>query len=351
MRILAVDDDENIRELLATSIEAETDHVIWTASSGIEALSACASSPSKFDCFLLDIQMPEMDGIELCERLRHHKDYEDTPILMLTAMAQKKFVDKAFLAGATDYITKPFEFLELTSRLQNAERLIQQQARMQRRYEEISNLKSDLNRSFEHSLSEPVEILGIERLVGYVSFENYLLQLSRMKMLMTSVFAIKILNVEKVFRNISRIGFRQLLTEIGQQLTELYGEHSDLVTYRGNGVFACATSSRKPFSQFELEKTLNRKVRDMTATRISGVTVQICAGEPVSLISLTRAGSLTSLQNAVARAEARSVSYHEILQMSARVLKADGTSTQADRETYAALLKAEMRDDKVAVGE
>ncbi|MGH1466652.1 MAG: response regulator [Cognatishimia sp.] len=351
MRILAVDDDENIRELLTASIGAETDHVIWTASSGAEALSACANSPSKFDCFLLDIQMPEMDGIELCQRLRQLNDYEDTPILMLTAMAQKKFIDQAFLAGATDYITKPFELLELVSRLQNAERLIAEQQRVARRHAEISALKHDLNRSFEHSLSEPVEILGIERLVGYVSFENYLLQLSRMKMLMTSVFAIKILNVEKVFRNMSRIGFRQMLTEIGQQLTELYGEHSELVTYRGNGVFACATSSRKPFSQFELEKTLNRKMRDMTATRLAGVTVQVCAGEPVSLISLTRAGSLTSLQNAVARAEARSVSYHEILQMSSRVLKADGTSTAADRKMYEALLKAEMGDNKVAMGE
>ncbi len=348
MRILAVDDDENIRELLSASISAESDHVVWTAASGMEALAACSSDTPKFDCFLLDIQMPGMDGIELCSRIRRHAHYEETPILMLTAMAQKKFVDAAFLAGATDYITKPFDVLELFSRLKNAERLIHEQARVHRRHEEILNLKNDLDRSLEHSLSEPVELLGIERLVGYVSFENYLLQLSRMKMLTTSVFALKILNVEKVFRSMSRLAFRQLLSDLGLKLTELYGSEADLVTYRGNGVFACTTNSRRPFSQFELEKTLNRSIREMPSARMTDVAVQVCAGEPVSLLSLTRAGSLTSLQNAVSRSEARAGSYHEILKMSARIHENNGQASEEDRKIYAALLEEEMSDVKAA---
>lgn len=351
MRILAVDDDENIRELLSASIAAETSHKIYTVPSAHKALAATRWDQQKFDCFLLDIQMPGMDGIELCRRLREQEAYRDTPILMLTAMAQKKFVDRAFEAGATDYISKPFEFLELFSRLKNAERLIEEQTRANRRRAEVTTLKNDLARSFEHSLSEPVEILGVERMVGYVSFENYLLQLSRMRMMLTSVLAIKILNVEKVFRNTSRLDFRNLLTDISKLAVDIYGEESDLVTYRGNGVFAIATSSRKPFSQFELEKMINRRIRDLPSAHAAGPTIQVCAGEPVSLISLTRAGSLTSLQNAVARAEARSDSYHNILQMSARVARHGGISTaenEDDRKIYEALLKQEMQDRKVA---
>lgn len=342
MHILAVDDDENIRDLLSTAISAETPHKVWTAQTGLDALDVVNAAEQPFDCFLLDIQMPEMDGIQLCHALREMPDYRHAPILMLTAMQQKKFVDRAFKAGATDYISKPFEFLELFSRLNVAEQIVEARARNARRKVELMALKDDLARSFEHSLSEPVEILGVERIVGYVSFENYLLQLGRMKMLTTSVFALKMLNVEKVFRNLPRASFRHLLADIGQLLGEAYNDESDLITYRGNGVFAVATSSRRSFSQFELEKSLNRKIRNLAASRMAGVTVQICSGEPVSLISLTRAGALSSLQNAVARAEARAESYSEILHMSSRLIHTkDNRSAgmQRERQAYQSLLK------------
>ncbi len=342
MRILAVDDDSNIRDLLSTAISAETDHKVWTAQSGMDALDIVNAAQQPFDCILLDIQMPEMDGIQLCQTLRDMPEYRHTPILMLTAMQQKKFVDRAFQAGATDYISKPFEFLELFSRLKVAGQIVEARARTDRRKAELLALKDDLARSFEHSLSEPVEILGVERIVGYVSFENYLLQLSRMKMLTTSVFALKILNVEKVFRNLPRASFRNLLADIAQLLGQTYEDDSDLITYRGNGIFACATNSRRSFSQFELEKTLNKKIRNLAATRMAGVTVQICSGEPVSLISLTRAGALTSLQNAVARAEARAESYSEILHMSSRVMQnkdSRSAGLQRERQAYQSILK------------
>lgn len=348
MRILAVDDDENIRDLLSTAIAAETPHQVWTAKSGKDALDIINAAQIPFECILLDIQMPEMDGIELCRILRALPDYQHTPVLMLTAMQQKKFVDHAFQAGATDYITKPFEFLELFSRLNVAEKIVQARERSDHRKAEIVALKDDLARSFEHSLGEPIEILGVERMVGYVSFENYMLQMSRMKMLTSSVFAVKILNVSKVFRNLPRIAFRNLLADIAQLLGHAYDGESDLITYRGNGVFACVTSSTRNFSQYELEKSLNKKIRDVAASRMSGVTVQVCSGEPVSLISLTRAGTLTSLQNAISRAEARADSYSEILQMSSRVMRTkDGSSLGDERQAYQSLLREAVQEKEL----
>lgn len=349
MRILAVDDDENIRELLSTAIAAESPHKVWSARSGDEALDIINAAQQPFDCFLLDIQMPEMDGIELCRRLREMPDYRYAPVLMLTAMQQKKFVDRAFQAGATDYITKPFEFLELFSRLNVAEKIVEARLRSDHRKAEIVALKDDLARSFEHSLGEPIEILGVERMVGYVSFENYMLQMSRMKMLTSSVFAVKILNVSKVFRNLPRIAFRNLLADIAQLLGQAYDGESDLITYRGNGVFACVSSSTRNFSQYELEKSLNKKIRDVAASRMSGVTVQICSGEPVSLISLTRAGTLTSLQNAISRAEARAESYSEILQLSSRAMqsKESRSNVGAERQAYQTLLRETVQEKEL----
>jgi DNA-binding response OmpR family regulator len=349
MRILAVDDDDSIRELLTAALSTDARYELWTAPSAADALDVMSRAKRPFECFLLDIQMPEMDGIDLCRRIRDKDEYAHTPILMLTAMAEKKFVDRAFTAGATDYITKPFEFLELFTRLSNAQRLNQERQMRAVQRQEVDSLKKDLERSFDHSLSEPIEILGVERLVGYVSFENYLLQLSRMKMLLTSVFAIKILNVEKVFRNMSRVAFRNMLAEVGSLIAEQYAEDGDLITYRGNGVFACATNSRKRFSQFQLEKNLNRRIREQVAARVSEVNVQVCAGEPVSLISFTRAGTLSSMQNAVTRAEMRAESYREILHMSTKVMHAGQDFSQQltkERKVYEMLLQDAMKEEE-----
>lgn len=350
MRILAVDDDNDIRELLKTAIAAESKHELRLAGSGAEALEIVANSEHPFDCFMLDIQMPGMDGIELCATLRSMNGYERTPVLMLTAMSEKKFVDRAFHAGATDYITKPFEFLELFSRLNNADRLIAEAVRIEEGEAALMSLRQDLARSFEHSLSEPVEITGINRVAGYVSFENYLLQMSRMKMLSTSVFAIKLLNVEKLHESMSGAGFRRMLGEVASQLTALYGEDADLVTYRGDGIFVCATSAKNAFSQFGLERKMNCKLKESVTSRFSDLAVQISAGEPVSLLSFTRAGALRSLQNAVNRAEKRAETYCQILHMSSRALKSRGVlepvmNQGEEREAYKAILKETMRKD------
>ncbi|MEP2427951.1 MAG: response regulator, partial [Tateyamaria sp.] len=81
MRILAVDDDPFIRELLPV-VFREADYPYLTlADSGAAALDLLNSTKEHFDCLLLDIEMPEMDGITLCRRVRSMEAYQDTPIL------------------------------------------------------------------------------------------------------------------------------------------------------------------------------------------------------------------------------------------------------------------------------
>lgn len=70
MKILAVDDDENITDLLQASVSTETDHTLLTAASGPEAIRTIAEQREPFDCFLLDIQMPVMSGITLCQKIQ-----------------------------------------------------------------------------------------------------------------------------------------------------------------------------------------------------------------------------------------------------------------------------------------
>lgn len=120
MTILAVDDDPSVRHLIPRfAAEAGFPGVV-TAGSGAEALDLLARSSPRFGCILLDVEMPGMDGIDLCARIRRLPAYRRTPVIMLTAKTEQSLRDRAFRAGATGYTTKPFGILDFARRLQEA---------------------------------------------------------------------------------------------------------------------------------------------------------------------------------------------------------------------------------------
>ncbi|MDO8365688.1 MAG: response regulator [Saprospiraceae bacterium] len=110
--ILVVEDDVDIREYLGSLLE-ETHHVLY-ASNGREALSVLYQH--EVDLIISDIGMPILDGFELLQSLRSEKQ-NFTPILFLTAHAEKASVMQALLLGVDGYITKPFESDELMARV------------------------------------------------------------------------------------------------------------------------------------------------------------------------------------------------------------------------------------------
>ena len=113
MKKLSVDDDWMILELLELAMSVSGQHELTIVTSGEKAIQLLEQGEQRFDCFLLDIQMPHIDGVELCRVIREMPMYKRTPILMATAMSQKVYIDRALAAGASDYVTKPFDFEEL----------------------------------------------------------------------------------------------------------------------------------------------------------------------------------------------------------------------------------------------
>ncbi|KIX91531.1 transcriptional regulator [Staphylococcus microti] len=109
--ILVVDDEHRIRKLLKLFLEREGYDVV-EASDGREAFELA----TKYDyaCILLDLMLPEMDGLEVATRLRETKD---TPIIMLTAKGEENNRVEGFESGADDYIVKPFSPREVVLRL------------------------------------------------------------------------------------------------------------------------------------------------------------------------------------------------------------------------------------------
>jgi Response regulators consisting of a CheY-like receiver domain and a winged-helix DNA-binding domain len=110
-RILVVDDDSHIRELVKVFLRNEGFEVI-EAGDGVEALSRLETI--KADLAIIDVMMPNMDGWELCQEL---KATFDIPVLMLTAKGETSQKLKGFQLGTDDYLVKPFEPLEMVARV------------------------------------------------------------------------------------------------------------------------------------------------------------------------------------------------------------------------------------------
>jgi two-component system copper resistance phosphate regulon response regulator CusR len=112
MKILVVEDEVKVSEVLKRGLTEEGYDVI-TAFDGESGLNFALNE--KFDLILLDINLPKLNGLDLCKRLRE-KD-EITPVLMLTALGMSEDIVTGLEAGADDYLPKPFRFNELYARI------------------------------------------------------------------------------------------------------------------------------------------------------------------------------------------------------------------------------------------
>jgi DNA-binding response OmpR family regulator len=112
MNVLVVEDDKEMAELLVRGLREEA-HEVNLARDGSAALAL--SNSSAFDVILLDVMLPGMTGLEVAKELRLRK--EQVPVLMLTARDALPDIVKGLDAGADDYMTKPFSFVELLARV------------------------------------------------------------------------------------------------------------------------------------------------------------------------------------------------------------------------------------------
>ena len=111
-RILVVEDDFDIQELLQNFLQ-EAGYEVAVANDGVEALSLFAGE--RYDLIVLDIMLPKIDGYGVCELIRKQSD---VPIIMLTALSGEEDQIKGLDLQVDDYITKPFEMMELLARVE-----------------------------------------------------------------------------------------------------------------------------------------------------------------------------------------------------------------------------------------
>jgi DNA-binding response OmpR family regulator len=113
-RVLLVEDDEHIRELVKLHLGLEG-HTAVATHDGADALRLARAEP--FDLLILDVMLPGLDGVTLCRAVRRESRNADTPILMLTARREESDKVLGLDSGADDYLTKPFGIRELVARV------------------------------------------------------------------------------------------------------------------------------------------------------------------------------------------------------------------------------------------
>ena len=172
--VLIVDDDPAVVQLMERALR---NHAVITASQGAEALALALANPP--DLILLDVLLPDIDGIEVCRRVRAEPTLAEVPVIMSTALGDADSRLRSLEAGADDFITKPVDLLALRARvgsllrLNRYRRLVEERRERQRAEEEI------LQRNHELSLLHQQLQAYVDRLETTVSERTSELQAER----------------------------------------------------------------------------------------------------------------------------------------------------------------------------
>ena len=115
-KVLIVDDNKENIDLIAYFLKSQN-YKLFTAFDGVEALKLVESGQP--DIILLDIMLPKLDGFQVCERIKKNQKTQFIPIIMITALKELKDKIRSLEVGADDFISKPFENVELLTRVKS----------------------------------------------------------------------------------------------------------------------------------------------------------------------------------------------------------------------------------------
>lgn len=154
-KILVVDDCIDSRNLLERLLNKSGYKDIILAESADETFDILKKQGNEIDLILLDVIMPGMDGIEVCNQIKELEAVKDIPIIMVTGLSNVKVLEQAFIAGASDYVTKPFHSVELNARIASVLRLKDEMDKRIQREAELVIANEKL-----HQLNEVLEQLS-----------------------------------------------------------------------------------------------------------------------------------------------------------------------------------------------
>lgn len=302
LRVLIVDDEPDLRHLLGMSLEALGGYEVHTACDAKSALLSVKQQERPFDGVFLDIQMPGISGIRLCAILRATPGYADVPILMLTAMTDREHLQKAFIAGASDLIPKPFDFDDLEARFAG-----ERSNRFRRdSLKAVSGLGGDGHaaptREVIRSLDDAVAISDVERCIKKEAFEVYLRQSVVRFSSPIWVRAIKIGRVYDLFTRLPEPEFQRIIRDIAHAYSITTDESEDIFTYAGNGIFL-STSLGKSLCRNQAFIESLRKQDSVRALRAQALRLHIFWGNQTAIAGRSDSEVIAQINDTIDSAE------------------------------------------------
>lgn len=243
MRILAVDDDPHFLELLQGTLICAGYEQVEYVDSAKAALAAVRAAEVPFDCFLLDIRMPGTDGIELCRQLRALPACKQAPILMLTAVIDEEVIDRAFEAGANDYVTKPLKGVEVGARIRMAAMLAEQTRQTVCLRQSAGKMQARLDTLTKIELSAELDLAGGPCCLSMPQLHG-LLRLLPSGGYNMSVFALRIAEIDEAHAALGPGEFFAFLSDIAKTISERIAPRDHYIAYAGDGIFGAVAFGR-----------------------------------------------------------------------------------------------------------
>jgi CheY-like chemotaxis protein len=231
---------------------------LTTVESAERAILMITREETPFDCLLIDMRMLGVSGEELCSWVRTLPEYADTPIFMVTALSDKSDIDTAFLAGASDYITKPISPTDIISRLNQVHRRCKNST--SRLTIEDRALAAD-----RFDFNKPKRLGGVDGEIDIDSMEKYIIKTSKSDVENINVFSFVIKDAAKLYAMCSEKTFVNILQITGMMISRCLSGHQFFISNAGYGAFVGVLDNSSIAGNFwsELEARVHAKLSDI----------------------------------------------------------------------------------------
>lgn len=251
MRILAVDDDPVILDLLERALADSRGYELTTCTSGEDALKLLKGPIAPFECFLLDVMLPGIGGIELCDAIRQTAAYRTAPIIMITASREPDLMERAFYAGATDFMSKPLDGVELSARIVSASMLNDSLHREREARHTLADLTAKMKLRFDEAVR-----LSNPEVTDLLALENTLLRMPEGCYAMT-LFSIDVMGLRGIHRAVSPMAFRYHLEAVAGAAVDAFKHRTARLAYTGSGRFMGVVMGRERFDRDAVLTAIN----------------------------------------------------------------------------------------------
>ncbi|MCO6384635.1 MAG: response regulator [Vannielia sp.] len=277
MKTLTVDDDPIFREAFEAVLRHHDVTDIQSAASGQEALRIVSQQVVPFDCIFVDIQMPEMDGIELVGILRAMDPEGHSQIVMVTGMSGRQHIDQAFMAGAVDYITKPLEPLEFKTRLASIVRLHEGRRHNAAIQEQLKAATSQQHRYDFEDAETPPDVTG---LISFTALRNYLKAIGRPRYAMSQRIGITVENAASIYVRTNDEEFLDIMGDVAEVIVDTLRGNQLLLAYAGSGDFLAVTTATHMASPDRIENQINTALEEFQETYLTNCCPVVRVGKP-----------------------------------------------------------------------